>query len=166
MEYLEHFENYRTNLVTLIGYLIGVKEEILYDEKLHFDTNTLTEITKDIKCNIIRHLSIIRMDYIRNFKQISNGQFNLIPLESMTDYISIDSVKYLRDKSIEVIRVNCKPVHLIAYVNQFILEQIDKIKSYIPSWIKWEYVRNLFLMPGGNAGNNGNNLQGCPFLTF
>lgn len=160
MEYLDHFENYRTNLVTIIGYLIGIKEDVLYDEKLQFNLETLKEISNDVKCNIIRHLSIIRMDYIRNFKQISNGQFNLQPLETMTDYISMDSVKYLRDKSIEVIKVNYKPAYLIAFVNQYILENIDKIKSYIPSWIKWEYVRNLFLMPGGNAGNNGNSLQG------
>lgn len=48
MEYLDHFENYRTNLVTIIGYLIGIKEDVLYDEKLSFIA--LLKLQNDFKC--------------------------------------------------------------------------------------------------------------------
>lgn len=160
MEYVESYENYRTNLTTTLAFLLGVKNDILFGEESQFDIELLNKLSEDCKCNIIRHLSIIRMDYIRNFKSITAGQANLVPLETMTEYISIDSVKYLRNYSIEVLKVNYSVTNLIAFVNQYMLENVDKIKSYIPNWIKWEYIRNLFLMPGGYAGSNGNNLQG------
>jgi hypothetical protein len=42
----------------------------------------------------------------------------------------------------------------IANINQLIEEQIENIHKYIPEWIKWEYIKKLFIMPGCSAGTN------------
>ena len=84
---------------------------------------------------------------------------NLEPLETLTDLISVDLIKYLRNKGIEIVHVNANLTSHIAYANQIILEKIDLIKDVIPSWIKWEYVKSIFLMPGCYAGFNGSNIS-------
>ena len=157
---LENFENYRISLVTKIAYLIGVKEEFLFGSESHFDKEMIEDLNHNEKCKIIRDLTIIRMDYIRNYKSLSYGQSNLIPIESMPEYVNVDAIKELREKSIDVIKVDYSMTQKIAFINQYILENIDRIKDLFPNWIKWEYIRNLFLMPGCYAGVNGCNLQG------
>lgn len=47
----------------------------------------------------------------------------------------------------------------IAYVNQYILENIEGVKNLIPSWVKWDYVKGIFLMPGCYAGARGSAVQ-------
>ena len=40
-----------------------------------------------------------------------------------------------------------------------LLNNIDKIKNLIPDWIKFEYIKALFLMPGGYAGHGGSAIK-------
>ena len=44
-DYFDSFENYRTNLVTVIAYLIGVPEETISNASI-FDDQTYNEIKK------------------------------------------------------------------------------------------------------------------------
>ena len=57
---------------------------------------------------------------------------NLEPLETLTDLISVDLIKYLRNKGIEIVHVNANLTSHIAYANQIILEKIDLIKKRLP----------------------------------
>ncbi len=75
-----------------------------------------------------------------------------------------NEIKFLRDRGIEVIHVNMRGSGSIfmnlAYVNQFILDNIDNaVRPLIPDWIKYEYIRNLFLTPGCYAGKGGCNVD-------
>lgn len=158
-EYIENYENYRTEIVSLIGYLIGVKNEILSTEAARFKPEYISKYEMDDNLKTIRNLSIIRMNLILNTKEIMIRLQELIPLDQMTDLISLDALQFLRNKEIEVIKVNATVNELIAYVNQYLLENIERIKAYIPNWIQWEYIRNLFLMPGCYAGSNGSFLS-------
>ncbi len=154
--YIDNYENYRTNIVKILSFLLGVKEEIL---DINLPKIKKEEYEKNQNLKIIRCLSIIRMNFLINPKVINEGRINLISIEQMPDYVDVEAIKYLRDKGIEVIRSNVSLSVMIAYINQFILEQIDKIRPHFPVWIKWEYIKNLFLMPGCYAGVNGINLN-------
>ena len=151
------YENYKKDIVTKIAYLIGVKDSIIKTNR--FEQNIISSLEENDNAKIIRALSILRSEFIRNFKEISSRNMNLEPLETLTDLISVDLIKYLRNKGIEIVHVNANLTSHIAYVNQIILEKIDLIKDVIPSWIKWEYVKSIFLMPGCYAGFNGSNIS-------
>lgn len=160
LEYIDdnrQYENYKKDIVTKIAYLIGVKDFIIKTNR--FEQNIISSLEENDNAKIIRALSILRSEFIRNFKEISSRNMNLEPLETLTDLISVDLIKYLRNKGIEIIHVNANLTSHIAYVNQIILEKIDLIKDLIPSWIKWEYVKSIFLMPGCYAGFNGSNIS-------
>ena len=160
LEYIDdnrQYENYKKDIVTKIAYLIGVKDSIIKTNR--FEQNIISSLEENDNAKIIRALSILRSEFIRNFKEISSRNMNLEPLETLTDLISVELIKYLRNKGIEIIHINANLTSHIAYVNQIILEKIDLIKDLIPSWIKWEYVKSIFLMPGCYAGFNGSNIS-------
>ena len=156
----DHFENYRKNIVTIIAYLIGVPDEKLLVED-RVDSNEYEKIKTNENANIIRCLCKLRTQFLKNYKSIDDAhKFELRPLETLTEYLDVEAIKFLRRKNIEVNITNAKsPSVNIAYINQYILDNIDKIKTLIPDWVKFQYVKALFLMPGGYSGHNGNNIR-------
>ena len=129
LEYIDknrQYENYKKDIVTKIAYLIGVKDSIIKTNR--FEQNIISSLEENDNAKIIRALSILRSEFIRNFKEISSRNMNLEPLETLTDLISVDLIKYLRNKGIEIVHVNANLTSHIAYVNQIVLEKIDLIK--------------------------------------
>lgn len=151
----DNYDNYKMDIVSTIAYLLGIKEYILYGEESKFNKDLLGQLKDNKNANIIRYLSILRNEFIRNAKEIKNRRLNLISMEQMPDLISTDAIKFLRENGIEIVHTTLDANGHIAYVNQFIIESIEKVKDIIPSWIKWEYVKSLFTMPGCYAGYNG-----------
>lgn len=156
----DNFENYRKTIVTTIAFLIGVPQEKVTIEN-RFDITEFEKLKTDDNAKIIRNLCKLRTQFFRNYKNIDDAKkFQMRPLESMSEYLDIDAIKYLRNKNIEVNISNAKsPTVYIAYINQYIVDNIEKIKPLIPDWIKFEYIKSLFLMPGGYAGHNGVNIK-------
>ena len=156
----DNFENYRKTIVTTIAFLIGVPQEKVTIEN-RFDITEFEKLKTDDNATIIRNLCKLRTQFFRNYKNIDDAKkFQMRPLESMSEYLDIDAIKYLRNKNIEVNISNAKsPTVYIAYINQYIVDNIEKIKPLIPDWIKFEYIKSLFLMPGGYAGHNGVNIK-------
>lgn len=166
MEYFEedvfddHFENYRKNIITIIAYLIGVPDEKFTGED-RFDISEFEKLKTNENATTIRYLSRLRTQFLKNYKSIDDAhRFEMRPLETLTEYLDINAIKYLRRKDIEVNITNAKsPTVNIAHINQYILDNIDKIKPLIPDWVKFQYIKSLFLMPGGYAGHNGANIR-------
>ena len=154
------FENYRKNIVSKIAYLIGVP-----DEKLANDSKFAIEEVDGLKQNesatIIRHLCILRTQFFANYLNIKDARCNFRRIDELNEYLSIESIKYLRSKGIEIASVSDKtnPAVNIAYINQYIQDNIDKVSSIIPDWVKFKYIKALFLMPRGYSGKNGESLK-------
>ncbi len=76
--------------------------------------------------------------------------------------LSEESIIFLRERGIETALVNYKSGNNItlniAYINQYILDNINLIKPLVPEWVKFEYIKNLFLMQGCYAGQKGCNI--------
>lgn len=156
----DNFENYRKTIVTTMAFLIGVPQEKVTSEN-RFDITEFEKLKTDDNAKIIRNLCKLRTQFLRNYKNIDDAKkFQMRPLESMSEYLDIDAIKYLRSQNIEVNITNAKsPTVYIAYINQYIVDNIEKIKPLIPDWIKFEYIKSLFLIPGGYAGHNGVNIR-------
>lgn len=154
-------ENYRKNIVTKVAYLIGVADKSLENES-KFVFEDVEILRNDENATIIRHLCILRSQFFRNYCKISEERYNNYKqIEELNDYLSIDSIKYLCLRGLEVARVSDKPNPAVnvAYINQYLQDNIDKIKDIFPDWVKFKYIRALFLMPKGYAGKNGDFLK-------
>lgn len=161
-EYFRSFDNYRTNLVTLIAYLIGVPDRTL-EETAVIDRETLAEIREDTDAQIIRALSILRNQIFLNYSELNVRRQQFILLDKMPDLIDTEAIAFLKKQGIDITNISSNASNVttnVAYINQFILDRIDRIKKHIPTWVKYEYVRGLFLMSGCYSGHNGSNLKG------
>ena len=159
-EYFNSFENYRTNLVTVIAYLIGVPTETITNTTV-FDEETYNDIKDDVDAKIIRSLCILRNQIFIHYSELTNLRKEFILLDKMTDYLDEDSIKFLKRNDIDISNVNSSNVtYNLAYINQFVVDRIDKIKKFVPKWVKFEYIRALFLISGGYSGHRGELLKG------
>ena len=156
----DSFENYRKNIITIVAYLIGVSDEKFTGDD-RFDIDEYKKLQTDENALLIRKLCILRTQFLRNYKSILDARkYDMRPLETLSEYLDIDAIKYLRRKELEVNVPNAQtPTVNIAYINQYILDNIDKIKPLIPDWVKYQYIKALFLMPGCYAGHNGSNIK-------
>ena len=156
----DKFENYRKNITTTIAYLIGIADEI-FTEGDRFESEEYIKLKNNENATVIRYLCRLRTQFLRNYKSIDDARkYEMRPLETLTDYLDVDGIKYLRMRGIEVNIANAKsPTVNIAYLNQYILDEIEKIKPLIPDWVKFQYIKAMFLMSGAYAGHNGNNLK-------
>lgn len=149
-------KNYRKNIVTKIAYLIGVWENTLENSSL-FAVEELDELRKNEDATIIRNLCILRTRFFQIYGKIVKEKWIGKRIRDFEDSLGSDVIKYLESKGIEVISVseNSNPGECVAYINYYIQKNIDKIENLMPEWIKFKYIRNLFLMPGAYAGENG-----------
>ncbi len=154
------FENYRKNIVTKMAYLIGVPDEKLANDS-KFAIEELDGLKQNENATIIRHLCILRTQFFRNYLNINNARRNFRRVDELNEYLSMESIKYLRSNGIEIASVSDKtsPVVNIAYINQYIQDNIDNVSRIIPDWVKFKYIKTLFLMPRGYAGKNGEFLK-------
>ena len=152
----DNFENYRKNIVTVVAYLIGVSED-KFESGEWFDSEEYEKIKTNEDALIVRTLCRLRTQFLRNYKNIDDAKkYQMKPLETMTEYLDLDGIKYLRRKGMEVNIANAKsPTVNISYINQYIMDNIDKIKGLIPDWVKFQYIKALFLVPGGYSGHGG-----------
>ena len=159
----DEFENYRKTIVSQVGYMLGIGESILRNET-QFQPDIYDMMAVSQEATIIRHLSILRVMFLRNYDKIVKERTTSFKLlEQMTDLLSEESIMYLRSKSIEVTYVGTKGNNNITInigiINQYIRDYIDQTKKLFPEWVKYEYIKNLFLMPDGEVGHNNEKIK-------
>ncbi|MCD8285992.1 MAG: NYN domain-containing protein [Clostridia bacterium] len=152
------YDNYLTDNAATVCYLLGLGDDKLAQD--HFSKEKIKELRADDRATTIRYLCMIRMQIFRNYKQISDAKFKPgSETDNFEKCFDKEQIKFLRERGLEIVHVNMKGTSSIfmnvAYINQYILDNIDKIKPLIPDWIKFEYIRALFLMPKCNAGPGG-----------
>ena len=160
LEDINSYDNYKIEIVTKIAYLLGIRKSFFIGEAAKFIEDDYYELEENINAKIIRELTTVRGFLFLKFTEITSRRNNLEPMDSMVDILPIESINFLNANGIEVIKANIDVATHIAYINQYILEKIDLISNLFPDWIKWEYIKNIFLMPGCYAGFNGENASG------
>lgn len=135
------------NIVTTMAFMFGVKTCHLETVYLNDCPDLLDRLNEDKPARIIRILCQIRTVMLRDCKVVENNLNNLINIDNMPSLIDNDDIKWLRANGIEVIRVNTPLNAYITSINKQILDNIDKCKGLIPGWVRWEIIRDLFLMP-------------------
>jgi hypothetical protein len=153
------FDNYSKKRVTLIGYLLGVKEDTLSSEA--FDEEYLKKIKGKKEIETIRALCSLRQNFLHSYDKIfreRQAQGPFAQFDKMDQYIDTAALKYLNNLKLEPlqygVQINDFTKH-IANLNQLIEEKIDGIHYYIPEWINWEYIKELFIMPDCSSGPKG-----------
>lgn len=148
-----HYRNPTYNIVSIMSFLIGVNQTY-YEQSDTGEPRPQLEAYQKLKLNknarIIRNLCIIRNGIEKHYLAISrsfNQEFKNIG--SVPNYIPTEAVDELSRDGITIYK-NKPDVNLyLIDVNREIANRINNVKSLFPEWLKWEYIRSLFIMPNG-----------------
>ena len=144
------YENSTYTVVSKVAYLIGVQKRIFENEYEPPKMEWYEKLHADKNARIVRNLCMIRTALELNFKAINNRmRFDMCNLHSLPEYVPQDSLNELLQDGITIVRSRALPAEYIVDINKHISNRINNCKSLFPLWLKWEYVRKLFLMPDG-----------------
>ena len=143
----DDFRQDQTRVSTIMAFLIGVdwqKCSFYYEE----EKQLYEELQANQECVIIRCLCRIRTNLMLNYSETQNQMvYNLTNLDRQERYR--EDVKILNKKGVDIIKVNYFVNLYLADINKLIAQRINNIKDVFPDWIRWDYIRPLFIMPRG-----------------
>ena len=138
------------DIVSVISYMIGVDDEFL---DKHTSVQFQDEI-KELRCNkeatIIRYLSRLRTRLMLNFKKTDDEiLYNLGNIDRM-DYYDRAEINKLIFWGIPAVQPNFRADQYSEHFCKLIEANIDNCKGLFPDWVKFEYIRDIFVVPKYN----------------
>jgi len=138
-------------VVSVMAYLIGV-DRIRFEytpPTLNPDTFNVLSESKDAR--IIRNLCIIRTALIKHNRDIQRTfTYEIKNIGSIPEFIPSECVLLLNQDGVELYKSKPDVYIYLTIVNSEIANRINNIKPLFPEWLKWDYIRPLFIMPNGS----------------
>ena len=145
------FPNSTFTIISKIAYLIGVPKRFFENEHSSPQIEVYQIMDRDKNARIVRNLCLLRTAIEQNYGKIYRAfQYDLKNLHTLPEYIPQDSIRQLSADGIEIIRANYKPIQYIIDLNNQIANRINNCRQLLPIWLKWDYLRELFIMPNGS----------------
>lgn len=146
------YENSTYMVVSKVAYLIGVPKAIFENEHEPPKMEWYEELERDKNARIIRNLCMLRTAIERNFRKIAMAmKYDLKSILSLPEYIPQECLSQLAQDGISIYRANAQPIQYVLDSNKHIANRINNCKHLFPIWLKWEYLRPIFIMPGGTT---------------
>jgi uncharacterized LabA/DUF88 family protein len=136
----------------VMNYLIGVPLRLIGDPLAHARIEPIYKtLEQNKKARIIRNLCIVRADMIRDYGNIVKAiQYEFKTIRGLPQYISKDALAGLSKDGVPfATRHKSYPSDYIIDLNKLILNHINNCKDLFPTWLNWDYVREVFIMPDG-----------------
>ncbi len=136
-------------VVTLMMYLTGVEERHFTEHRPDFAPryNALDKIDE---ARIIRALNIVRTSIMRNFLRIVNQfRYEMKNLSTIPDLVPTEAVEELERQGIRIQNTRPDAMNYQIAINNEMSNRINNVKYLFPEWVKWDYIRPLFIMPNG-----------------
>ena len=148
---VKDYPNSTFAIISKVAYLIGVPKRFFENEHSSPQMDVYQSMDRDKNARIVRHLCVLRTAIEQNYGRIYRAfQYDLKNLHTLPEYIPQDSIQQLSADGIEVIKANYKPIQYIIDLNNQIANRINNCRQLLPIWLKWEYIRELFIMPNGS----------------
>lgn len=142
-----YYRSVQKNVSLTVAYLIGTRLDFLLDNNPN-ERDFIVSLQNDVNANILRALCNIRSNLMLNFANTErNIVYNMLNLDRQDLYK--DDVATLRKYGLEIIKVNYKVNKYLADINMLISQRISTVKDMFPEWVKWDYIKSLFIMPKG-----------------
>lgn len=145
------YQNNAYNITSIFGYLIGVwEEEFLKEDNPAMMKSVYKKLEMNKNARIIRNLCMVRTAMEKHYMAIVDTFRNSIAnINSIPDYIPTKIMYQLDEDGIRLVKSHHDIDQYIIAVNKEISNKIANVKSVFPEWIKWEYLKELFIMPNG-----------------
>ena len=149
----------KREIVSKIAFLIGIDDKYFgidptQNENMNpqFYRSVYDEMNQDKEARIVRNLCRLRTKIQRNFKAIyTEMNSDIKNLDSIPDLVPQDALKTLESDGIQFVRARRRLDEYIVDVHNYLLPHVPNCQKFLPDWIKWPYVRNLFFINRGNT---------------
>ena len=146
------YQNSTYLVISKVAYLIGVPRSIFENEHEPPQLQWYEALEKDRNARIIRNLCMLRTAIEQRFRDINQAmRFELKNLYSLPQYIPQECLAQLSADGITIYRPNAKLSQYVIDLNNHISNRINNCKGLFPIWLKWDYIRKLFIMPRGTT---------------
>ncbi len=136
-------------IVSKIAFLIGVPDSHWKTQYSVLDMSVYQQLQENTQARIVRNLSGLRTEIERNFKHFSNLIYtelkNLHTIPSTKEM-----VQQLRKDGVDIVKANPRLEEYLPKINALLQKHIDACKTLFPIWVEWNYIRQLFIINGGN----------------
>ena len=144
-----YYQSVQKNVSLTVAYLIGTKMELLVNYNPGY-TELFEKLEKDRSALTIRTLCNVRTNHMLNFSNTERSiVFDLVNLDRQEIYK--EDIKTLQRLDISIVKANYRVTRYIADLNILIAQRISEVKDLFPEWVKWDYIKNLFVIPKGNS---------------
>lgn len=135
-------------VVSKVGYLLGVPKRFFEQGQLKMEYYEAMDREKNAQ--LIRNLCMVRTAIEQNYGKINDRFRNDTKnLHTLPEYVPQDAITQLAKDGLDIIKANYKLDNYLIDINNHISNRINNCESLLPIWLKWPYVRKLFIMPGG-----------------
>lgn len=144
------FTSNKYDIVSRVAYLIGVEKRHFENEHEPPKIEIFKELEKDKAARIVRNLCIVRNSFERNYgKLITEFTYYHKNIGSVPDLIPIDALDDLARNGISLYMNRPNIDQYIITINREISNRIANCQKLFPEWLKWQYIKELFIMPNG-----------------
>ena len=160
-------------IVSKVAYLIGVGDSHWKSTLTGLDSDIYEELEENKDARIVRNLCMLRTEIERNFKR-----FSMLILMELKNLHTIPQtqkmIHQLHKDGIDIIKANPKLEEYLPKINTLLQQHIDACKTLFPIWVNWDFVRQLFIIPGGSSTKKSKevfeyymeNLERYPYRMF
>lgn len=136
-------------IISKMAYLTGVPKRIFDNEAEPPLLDWYKKLERDKSARIIRHLCVLRTAIENNFKAINEAmRFDMKSIFSLPLLVPSESIQQLSADGIQL-KLSKELVQNVIEINRHISDRLNNCKDLFPFWLKWDYVRALFIMPNG-----------------
>ena len=140
---LKYYEN-KLEIVTRVAFLCGVADYHFTGEKRFFMQNVYETLKKDGKALLIRNLCLLRNSIEHNFKKISNAMTREgRAFFGLKEYYPQAALSFIEDQGIRLPTSSRMLSDILGEINKTISDRINNCKDIFPTWVNWEYLREL-----------------------
>ena len=139
------------DIVSITAFLAGVPRSIFENVHEPPQLSVYQTLTEKKPARILRDLCMLRTALEQHFATVNRElRYDLRNLDSI-DGIPQDALRELKEDGVSVLRVNTRAVEYVVLVNRLIARYLPDCRDLYPLWLNWDYIRELFLMPGGTT---------------
>ena len=134
-------------IVATVAYLIGVKRETWEANYDRFCEGLLQELDSNDNAAAVRCLCRLRTSLIRSFKKTDKALLYDITNIDKLEWFDIRDINTLEKLGVKILLTNKRAEDYSIHFNKLINEKIGSCRQLFPDWIKWEYIKSLFMLP-------------------
>lgn len=139
-------------IISIVAYLIGVPKRIFENEHEAPKMEYYERLKTDKGARIIRNLCMTRTSVIRNFLKICHGiQRENKTIIGMPELVDEKVLLELSNDGVDIYKNLSEPDKFVFMLNQYIQARINNCACLFPDFIKWDYVKEMFIMPKGTT---------------